>query len=68
MSKRIGVTDHAIVRWLERHWDIPRKELVKKILRQEVTQAIEIGATSIKVDGLEYILNPEKRTVVTILK
>lgn len=50
-KKRLEViTDHALVRYFERHFDIDIKKLRKELLTPEMKNMIEFGAESIKAE------------------
>ncbi len=65
MSKKlpIKVTDHCIVRYLERVLCIDVDQIRDRITA-DCREAIDAGASSIKVNGVQYHL--ENRTVVTV--
>ena len=66
MSEEIYVSDHAVVRWLERvhEQDI---EFFRNQIKNIVKDAIDAKATSITVDGFCYILDPISRSVVSVI-
>lgn len=66
MSKSIKVSDHALVRWMERVNQIELQEF-RDTIAAVVETAMDAGATSICVGGFTYTINPKTRTVITIL-
>lgn len=61
-----SVTDHAVLRMLERKYGIDTDKIRDEILCPQVCDAIKVGAKKLKLDGIEYILNDG--LVVTIIK
>ena len=61
----IIVTDHAVLRWLERVHGVDVDRLRGRIASL-TREAIDLGATSIQIDGFLYTLDPAKRSVITI--
>jgi hypothetical protein len=67
--RRVRVTDHALVRFLERAggFDIERlrKEIEKKVYRSAPD-----GATGIKVDGVQFVIVEDgaERVVTTVME
>lgn len=61
---RPHVSDHAVVRWLERIQGVDVDAIRERILDPKVRAACEIGATGIKIDGFEYVI--ERGSVITI--
>ncbi|MFN3858396.1 MAG: hypothetical protein ACK4RV_11680 [Caulobacter sp.] len=64
--RRARVSDHAVVRFLERAQGFPIELIRQSILRDEVVGALALGATSVTVDGLTYRLAEDR--VVNVLK
>lgn len=64
MSAASRVTDHAVLRWLERfaHVDV---EAVRAAIDAETRDALSAGATRLKVNGAEYRMRDGK--VVTVM-
>lgn len=52
-QKPIPVTDHAVLRWLERfgYVDVER---VRKQIHCETKEALNSGATKLRINGVEY--------------
>ena len=65
MSKKISVSDHAVLRWLERVHEIDI-EFFRNQIRNIVGPPMKVKATSITVDGFCYVFDPETRTVITV--
>jgi hypothetical protein len=61
----ITVTDHALIRWLERVHGVD-VDRFREYIASLTQDAINLGATSIQIDGFLYVLNPARRSVVTI--
>lgn len=62
---RKHVTDHAIVRYVERVHGIDLDEIREAILADGVYDAVCAGVSGIKKDGVEYVL--ADRRVVTVI-
>lgn len=62
--KRIRVSDHALMRYIERKLGLSLDPFRREI-ETIVATAYAVGARSIKKDGLEYCLSPDG-TVVTV--
>jgi hypothetical protein len=60
-----GVSDHAVVRYMERVLGLDVDAIRREILTPERAQAIKFGAHVIKAEG--YVLRVEKNVVVTVL-
>jgi hypothetical protein len=60
------VTDHAVLRFLERGADYPVPALRRRILSEPVLHGMALGAARVIHEGLIYRL--EGNSVVTILK
>lgn len=58
----ITVSDHAVLRWLERVQGLDI-EAARKRIRREVALAVKLGASSTTVDGIVFHLSGD--TVVT---
>ena len=67
MPKPIAVTDHALVRWIERVGGVDL-ETFREAIRDDVRNAIEAGAVTVEVAGFRYSLNPRERSVLTVLE
>lgn len=63
------VSDHAMLRYLERTGRIDRAALEKEILSDRLVDAMKVGAATYKVDGLTFILKRRGQdcVVVTVL-
>ena len=59
------VSDHALVRYLERHHGFDLDKFRAEILTEERKQAISQGATKIKANGLQFKV--ENNVVVTVI-
>lgn len=64
MSRRIEVTDHALVRYLERRWGVDMASLRARIAR-EVETGVEHGAAAVKRGRLRFVLDGAKVLTVT---
>jgi len=71
MSQLISVTDHAVVRWIERAHgiDVPaiRRQIVGKVTRSVdlAEQLDERGNVTVVLDGVRYVVRDHR--VITIL-
>lgn len=63
---KITVSDHALVRFLERVGEIDMTTFREHIAGL-VLSAMKAGATSVRIDGFMYILDPVGGVVKTIL-
>jgi len=60
----VRVSDHALVRWLERSHSIDMEGL-RDLLAEKLREAVEVGATGALIDGQWFVL--EGGTIVTVL-
>ncbi len=65
IRKRARVTDHALLRYLERVMDLPIEQIRRQILTDGVVQAMALGAQSVRLQDHHVVL--QGRVVVTIL-
>lgn len=68
MSRKVRVTDHALIRFLERAGGFEIEKL-RRAIEKKVYRSAPEGATGIKVDGVNFVIvsdGPE-RVVTTIL-
>ncbi len=63
---KVNVTDHALIRWLERVHGIDM-DAMRAEIAEAVHDALAAGATALTADGAHYVLNPQTRTVITVL-
>lgn len=63
MSKEPRVSDHAVIRFLERKYGISFEDIRSEILTENIKQAIRLGATSVKIDGMQFVV--KDRCIVT---
>lgn len=68
MTKELEITDHAIVRWLERVYGISRKSLADIILDDTVKNAAKLKASRLKYNDCIYCFNPYGTKLLTIYK
>ncbi|WP_051949305.1 hypothetical protein [Methylosinus sp. PW1] len=60
------VTDHALVRWLERVKGVD-VEAFRKEIAETVATGTSLGATGVKApDGFLYVLDPRRKSVITV--
>lgn len=59
------ISDHALLRYIERVLNIDVDELRSEILTKSVVQAIQAGATAVTVNGVKFVVNGV--TIVTTL-
>lgn len=62
----ITVTDHALMRFIERVGGVDLTSFRAHIV-ELVQAAVAIGATQVITGGFTYILDPNSRVVITIL-
>ncbi len=60
------ITRHAILRYLERVWDIPEKKLLKPFLNDAVRRAIILGAEKVRLPDCTLVL--KGNSIVTVLE
>jgi hypothetical protein len=60
---QIIVSDHAVLRWLERCQGVDL-EAVRRAIREKVREGVKAGARCVRIDGLDYVL--EGTHVVTV--
>lgn len=65
MASDIRITDHALVRFLERVEGIDLDPLREEIVAL-TREAINAGASGITINGFLYNVDPKSRAVVTI--
>lgn len=58
------VTDHAVIRYLERVYEMDIAKLRAEILSPQVRAALKLGASAVNVGEFRYVL--EGNTVITI--
>ncbi len=61
----VNVSDHALIRYLERRFKLDLDGLRAEILTPERISAIKAGAGRISVDGLKFIV--KDNTIVTVV-
>lgn len=61
----IGVSDHALLRYLERKYNLNMAELKSEILTPDRAAAIKAGAKKISVDGIRFHI--KGNTIVTTI-
>ncbi|MFG1304188.1 hypothetical protein V5F34_08615 [Xanthobacter autotrophicus] len=61
---RIQVSDHAVIRWIERVAGVDVDALRRQIAN-EARQGIDMGARRVTVGSIVYALDPVLRRVVT---
>ena len=64
MTKRAPVTDHALLRWLDRVYGLDLDSIRDQIATPAIRSAILAGAAAITIDGFTYVL--QDRQVVTV--
>jgi hypothetical protein len=60
-----SVSDHAVLRYMERVHGIDVEQLRGLILTETVEKAIRAGASAVRVDGMTYVI--KGATIVTVL-
>lgn len=66
IRRPIGVSDHALVRYLERVAGVSL-EIVRAEIADLVRDALDVGATRVTIAGCVYELDPRTRAVITVL-
>ncbi len=61
--RNICVSDHAVLRYIERHYGVDMVAMRKEILTDKVIRAIECGVKTFTLAGLTFIV--ENNTVIT---
>lgn len=64
-EQNIILTDHALLRYIERKYNIDIDKMRDEIMQPNVISAIKCGAKSIETDGIKFVF--DKRTIVTAL-
>ncbi len=69
MSRKVRVTDHALIRFLERAGGFELEKLRKEIA-QKVYKSAPEGATGIKIDGVNFVIvsDGDERVVTTVME
>lgn len=69
MSRKVRVTDHALIRFLERAGGFELEKLRKEIARKVYKSAPD-GATGIKIDGVNFVIvsDGDERVVTTVME
>ena len=62
-NKNIGISDHAILRYIERKFKLNIDDIRNEILTPERYSAIKAGATKIKTEYVDFII--KDNTIVT---
>lgn len=62
--RNLPVTDHAVLRWLERHGFVD-VEAVREQIFKETHEALKSGASKVSVNGTEYRM--KDGVVVTLI-
>lgn len=62
--RNLPVTDHAVLRWLERHGFVDVEGVREQIFR-ETHEALKSGASKITINGTEYRIS--NGVVVTLI-
>ncbi|WP_411836722.1 hypothetical protein [Paracoccus sp. ME4] len=69
MNQRLGVTDHALIRYLERVGGF-EIEALRRDIAHRLQPASDAGAASVVIDGHVYLIgraDPRGPSVVTVL-
>ena len=66
MSAKPRVSDHAVIRYLERKYGFTFEDIRKELLTDAVRQAMDAGADGIRMNG--GVLKIRGRTVVTYVE
>lgn len=66
IQKAPRVSDHAVIRYLERKHGFSFEEVRDGLLTQTVKQAMEVGASAVKVDGMTLKIRGNCVTTVVV--
>ncbi len=61
----IGVSDHAVLRYLERKFNLDIESIRDEILTPTIRDAIKCGVTAVKVGGMSFRVANKTITTVT---
>jgi hypothetical protein len=64
-AEDIHITDHALLRYVERVFGIDVDAVRREILTDGVARCIELGASTITVDGIQFRV--KDRSIVTVI-
>jgi hypothetical protein len=64
LNPDVTVSDHALVRWLERAHEIPMP-FFRQELAALVREPARLGASSVKINGLSYVIRNGVLVTVT---
>jgi hypothetical protein len=70
MSPRVRITDHAVLRYLERAHGLDVEE-VRKHLAGRVANGVALGAVSVKIENVKMVLRRSaegETALVTVMK
>lgn len=69
MSRKVRVTDHALVRFLERAGGFEIEKL-RRAIEKKIYRSAPEGATGIKVDGVNFVIvsDGDERVVTTVME
>jgi threonine dehydratase len=62
----VRISDHALVRWLERFGGI-EMDFFRRHIEGLVADACNAGATAASIDGYIYKIDPNSRSLVTVI-
>jgi predicted nucleic acid-binding Zn-ribbon protein len=65
LQKEISISDHALVRYMERTLFLDTEDFKKKILSKEIQELINAGASRITVDGVTFVIRD--KNIVTVV-
>ena len=66
MCKKPKVSDHAVIRYLERRYNVDIEAIKDEMLTPQVCTAIRAGAEAISVNNIKFMVC--NHTIVTTLK
>ncbi len=64
-NSSIGVSDHAVLRYLERKFNLDIESIRAEILTPTILDAINMGANSVKVNGMTFKVS--NKTITTVI-
>lgn len=68
VAEAARVTDHAIVRYLERVKGVDLNRIRDELLTPEVELAIEAGCKTIRRRGYSMIIDPVSKAIITVVE
>lgn len=67
LEKEPKVSDHALMRLLERRYNLDLEEVRQGMLCKKVRDAMKAGATSITINDIKFVIDPKTKTIITCI-